>query len=193
MGQECKENWWQGRESHTCGLPSLLESLPMPRDDERFSDRSPDDRGGDKWDRSEQWEDADDGGQRRHWRDDREPDGRFWRRKELRKIAIYQKVICVCILAYLIAVVAQFALPDVGRLLLGLGILGVALAAAVFVFLLSMELYGTGLAIVFLLLTLIPCVGLITLLVINSKATATLQRHGYRVGLLGARLSDFDE
>jgi hypothetical protein len=42
------------------------------------------------------------------------------------------------------------------------------------------------------LLTIIPYVGLIVLLIINSRATGVLNKHGYRVGLFGASLSDFD-
>ena len=40
------------------------------------------------------------------------------------------------------------------------------------------------------LLALIPCIGLITLLIINSKATSILRRNGIRVGFLGANLAD---
>jgi hypothetical protein len=40
------------------------------------------------------------------------------------------------------------------------------------------------------ILTLIPCVGLIVLLIINSKATGILKKNGVRVGLLGAKMSD---
>ncbi|HZZ81823.1 MAG TPA: hypothetical protein VFE62_25205 [Gemmataceae bacterium] len=41
------------------------------------------------------------------------------------------------------------------------------------------------------MLTLIPCVGLIVLLVINGAATSTLRQYGYHVGFLGADLSQF--
>lgn len=60
------------------------------------------------------------------------------------------------------------------------------IVATVFVFLLSIKVYGTGLGIVLGVLTLIPCVGLIVLLVVNGKATSVLSRNGIRVGLLGA-------
>jgi hypothetical protein len=39
----------------------------------------------------------------------------------------------------------------------------------------------------------VPCLGLIALLVANAEATRELQRFGYRVGLLGAALSQFAE
>jgi len=39
------------------------------------------------------------------------------------------------------------------------------------------------------ILTLIPCIGLIVLLVVNGKATGILKQNGIKVGLLGANLS----
>jgi predicted Zn finger-like uncharacterized protein len=113
-------------------------------------------------------------------------------RADLQAIATYQKAVLVCILVYIIAVVAQFALPANLRLFLGIAALGVSLAAAVFVFLLATKVYSTGLGIVLAILTLLPCIGLITLLIINSKATSTLNRNGVHVGFLGAKLSDLD-
>src|SRR5207249_7556152 len=87
---------------------------------------------------------------------------------------------------------AQFALPPELRPLMLIPVGPVVLTATVFVFLLSIKVYGPAMGIVLAVLTLIPCVGLIALLVVNSKATSTLQRAGFRVGFLGATLSDFD-
>ncbi len=106
----------------------------------------------------------------------------------VREIAMRQKVVLVCILIYLVAVVAQFALPPELRLFLGLGVLGVIVVATVFVFLLATKLYGTGLGIVLGILTLIPLLGLLVLLIVNAKATSTLREHGIKVGLLGAKI-----
>jgi hypothetical protein len=50
---------------------------------------------------------------------------------------------------------------------------------------------STGVGILLALLALIPCVGLIGLLIINGKATSVLKDYGIRVGLLGAKMSDF--
>jgi hypothetical protein len=61
-----------------------------------------------------------------------------------------------------------------------------SIAGTVFVFMLAMKVYSTGLGIVLGLLTLIPCVGLIVLLIVNGKATSVLQANGISVGLLGA-------
>lgn len=43
---------------------------------------------------------------------------------------------------------------------------------------------------VYVILMLIPCVSLITLLVLNYKATAVLRTHGVHVGLFGAKKED---
>ena len=113
--------------------------------------------------------------------------------QELRQIALYQKAICICILVYVVAMAAQFLLPVELRPILAVVALPACITAAVFVFLLSLRLYSVGVGVLFGLLTLIPLVGLVTLLVLSSKATGTLQMNGYKVGLLGADLSQFDE
>jgi hypothetical protein len=110
-------------------------------------------------------------------------------RADVRSVAVYQKVILFCILAYIAALVASFAMPPALRLFMGLGMMGVGLVSAVFVFLLAIKVYNVALGILFGVMTFIPCIGLVTLLVINSKATNVLKAHGYRVGLLGADLS----
>ena len=61
------------------------------------------------------------------------------------------------------------------------------MTASVFVFLLATKVYSTGVGIAMGILTLIPCLGFIALLIINAKATSTLNLNGVRVGLLGAK------
>jgi hypothetical protein len=111
------------------------------------------------------------------------------RRDDLRKVAGYQKGILVCILIYLVCVALQFALPANARLFVALGVLVVGVAATVFVFLLSIQVYSTGLGILYAILTMVPCVGLLMLLIINGKATTILRNNGIPVGFLGADLS----
>lgn len=113
---------------------------------------------------------------------------RSW--SDLRQIAWFQKGILLCILAYITAVGVQFAIPPHLRFVLLVVVIPVALAASVFVFLVAIKLYDVGLGVLFGILTLIPLIGLIMLLVINSRATAVLQENGIHVGLLGARISD---
>ncbi len=110
-------------------------------------------------------------------------------REDLKSVAQYQKGILVCISVYLIAVISQFAIPAEFRFILVLGVLVVGLAGMVFVFLLATKAYSTGVGVLLAILTLIPCLGLIVLLVINGKATGILKQNGIKVGLLGANLS----
>lgn len=110
--------------------------------------------------------------------------------EDLRSTALYEKGINLCILAYLPLVVLQFAIPPEARLFIALAIIPISITATVFVFLLATKVYSTGLGILLGILTLIPCIGLIVLLIINAKATTVLKERGIRVGLLGAKMSD---
>ena len=110
-------------------------------------------------------------------------------REDLKAVARYQKGILVCILIYLIAMIGQFAIPADFRPLIGLGILVVGLVGTVFVFLLAIKVYSTGVGVLLGILALIPCIGLIALLVVNGKATGILKQNGINVGLLGADVS----
>lgn len=114
------------------------------------------------------------------------------KRSDLRSVAIYQKAILLCILLYICVAGARFLMPPEIQLLVSLALVPVAITSTVFVFLLATKTYGTGLGIVLGILTLIPCVGLIVLLIVNGRATSTLREHGIQVGLLGARLSDLN-
>lgn len=111
-------------------------------------------------------------------------------RADLRKVAQYQKAILVCILVYLLAVFGQFLLPPQLRPLLALGVIVVGLVSTVFVFMLALKIYSTGTGIILGILVLVPCLGLIILLIINSKATKILTQNGIKVGLLGANASE---
>ena len=46
---------------------------------------------------------------------------------------------------------------------------------------------------VYIILAFIPLVNLIALLILNGKATKTLKANGIKVGLMGARMADFDK
>jgi hypothetical protein len=116
----------------------------------------------------------------------------FHTRAELRRIAKYQRAIIGCILLNICAYALAMALRDQAPLIfLGI-VLVVGVVSTVFVFLLSVELFGPVIGVLCGFLTLVPCVGLITLLVISSQATGTLRRHGYHVGFFGAAPSQFD-
>jgi hypothetical protein len=112
----------------------------------------------------------------------------------VRYIATAQKRIILCILVqlclYAILIAGQVALPLPVRLALLLAMLTTNVVAMVFVFQLTTKLYGTAIGIVLGILVLMPCAGLITLLIVNSKATALLRANGLKVGLLGAKVPD---
>lgn len=110
-------------------------------------------------------------------------------RADLRSVATYQKAIQICILIYFVVAYCQFALPPELRPLLFLGIIASGITGMVFVFLLATKVYGTGLGAVLGILTLIPCIGLIPLMIVNGKATNVLRQNGIRVGLMGANVS----
>lgn len=114
-------------------------------------------------------------------------------RNDLREIAKRQRAIMICILVYIIAVIAQFILPPELRIIVSIAILAVMVTATVFVFMLAIALYSTGVGIVLGILTMVPLVGLIVLLIVNGKATNVLREHGIQVGLMGARLDQVPE
>ncbi len=104
----------------------------------------------------------------------------------IREIATRQRALILCILLYLVAVAAQFFVPPQLQLVFDFGVLGIIVVSTVFVFLLCTKLYGVGIGILLGFLTLVPCAGLVTLLIVNAKATAILRKAGLKVGLLGA-------
>ncbi|GAB4151700.1 MAG: hypothetical protein Tsb009_27210 [Planctomycetaceae bacterium] len=112
----------------------------------------------------------------------------------LREIAIYQKGVLITVALYIVAIVVNsglkfhFSFPV--AILLLISLLGIG---AVFTFLLSTRVYGFRDGLILGIFTLIPIVGLVILLVVNSKATKLLKEHGLKVGLLGVRLSDFNQ
>ena len=105
---------------------------------------------------------------------------------DLRKIAIRQRAIMFCILAYFGCGLSSFILPAQLRPFCGLGLVAAALTGMVFVFMLAMALYNPALGIILGILTLVPLLGLLVLLMVNNKATTELRQHGITVGLLGA-------
>jgi len=62
----------------------------------------------------------------------------------------------------------------------------VALFAMVAIFLVANELTHVVVAGLCTLLMIVPCISLITLLVVNQMATSYLQQRGVKVGFMGA-------
>jgi hypothetical protein len=127
---------------------------------------------------------------------------RSGRREDLKRVAVYQKGLLVCILVqlilfiavFLIIEVSQFAIPPEDRFILlhlfNLAYSLVAITGTVFTFLLAIKVYNVVAGALLGLLTLIPCLGLIVLLIVNQKATHILQQNGIKVGLMGANLRE---
>jgi len=110
----------------------------------------------------------------------------------LREIAGRQRAIILCILGQIFLYVILVSMQNRAPLMLALAVLllflAVTLTGTVFTCLLSIKLYGTAVGVVLGILTLVPCVGLIVLLIVNGKATAILKKNGIAVGLLGAKM-----
>ena len=122
--------------------------------------------------------------------DDYEPRRERLPRETLRGIAGNQKVIIAFIAIYLGLVVVQFAIPPETRIFLAIVAVPMFLIDAVLVFLLATKVYTTPVVVILGILTLVPCVGLIVLLIINGKATSILKANGIHVGLFGASMAD---
>ncbi len=116
---------------------------------------------------------------------------RSGRRADLRSVAVAQKTIIVCILLNFVAIGAQFVIPPQWALFIGLGYLVIAIVQLVAVFSLAMRVSGTGPGILYGIGSMIPCIGLLILLMINSRATKILTANGHHVGLFGTDLSKF--
>ncbi len=69
------------------------------------------------------------------------------RREDLKSIATYQKGILVCILIYLLTIVGNFFIPEDVQILLGLALAVLGVVSTVFVFLLAIKVYNTGVGI----------------------------------------------
>lgn len=155
-------------------------------DDDEPRDRRRDDRQDDDADRPR--------GRRRSSEEDDYDDeprrGRGLPPEKLRAVAVRQKGIIFCILGYFLCVVGQFVIPQDLRIFMAIPGLIVVVTATVLVFMLSIELHGVGMGVLLGILTLIPCLGLIVLLIVNQQATSLLKKHRVRVGLLGANMSD---
>jgi len=102
---------------------------------------------------------------------------------KLELVASGQRLVIYAILVDLAAVILKIVVDPA---LLSLSLVGLALS------LFGIYRLSTGLAmstankVVVVICMFIPLVSLVTLLVLNSKATKALRTAGYRVGLLGA-------
>jgi len=110
-------------------------------------------------------------------------------REKIKRVAMYQKGVLVCLFLQLMAIAVGSAGPMATRELLGYGLFVLWIVGAVFVFLLAITCSGTSTGVLAGIGALIPYFGIIVLLIVNNSATRTLKDEGIRVGLLGADLS----
>jgi hypothetical protein len=125
------------------------------------------------------------------------------KREGLRTIALYQKYLIMCVLGLLTANILSIVLSSTsgGRppggpvlglvLLIALAALAAWIGGIVLGAMLANKVYNEVAAIFVGILSLIPCINLVTWLVVNGKATRLLRDKGIEVGFLGADLSDF--
>jgi hypothetical protein len=105
---------------------------------------------------------------------------------DLETIASGQKLIIFGILCYFGIILTRFVFPPLGLIAL--------LAAVVLGILGTLRLVGgfgypLHIRILLIIALFIPLIGLITLLILNGKATTILREGGYTVGILGASRS----
>jgi len=94
-----------------------------------------------------------------------------------------QKFVVWAILLYFVAVLARAVIGPLALVLL-LGCIGLSWFG---IYRMGRGLgYALWVRVILVLLMLIPLVGLLVLLALNSKATSRIKAAGYRVGLLGA-------
>ena len=109
-------------------------------------------------------------------------------REKLRNIAKYQRWVIYALLANIAGNILAFGTMGQGmgvRAVVGVAVLAIAVFAIVAIFLLAKEVSNVGIGVLCGVLMCVPCISLITLLIVNQMATSYLQRHGIKVGFLG--------
>ena len=123
-------------------------------------------------------------------------------KERLKRIASNQRKMLVCILLMiLLAIVSAFdrfsgsetsLFGEAMELIPVYVYYAVNICAFIFLVLLAANSYNTTLGgILFGLLCLIPCVGILVLLGINQQATRLLRGNGIKVGFWGAKMDQF--
>ena len=93
---------------------------------------------------------------------------------------------------FLLDIVFIFVIPPPFTIIVRLIVLADVVVDTVIIFMLAIKVYHIAVGIILGILTLVPCLGLLVLLLINSKATSILIQNGFKVGLLGDKLSTID-
>lgn len=114
-------------------------------------------------------------------------------REKMKSIARYQRLVIFALLANIglniVSFAARGAMGGQGGIIFSLVILVAALAVIAFsitsMFLLANTLHNPIVGVLCACLMIIPCVSLITLLIINQQATTFLTSRGVKVGFMG--------
>ena len=114
-------------------------------------------------------------------------------REKMRSVARYQRLVMYALLANIGLNVLSLGLRGSVRGEAGLGvalaILAAALAIAAFsvtaMFLLANTLHNPVVGVICAVLMFVPCISLITLLIVNGQATSFLSSRGVKVGFMG--------
>jgi hypothetical protein len=102
-----------------------------------------------------------------------------WTKIDLIEVAKWQKNIMWMILISLVAMFIPYATIVTG------------IIQIYFIYKLAAAVRSSA-AWLYIILAFVPLIGLLALLHINGKATKTLQANGVTVGLMGARMADFE-
>jgi cellulose synthase/poly-beta-1,6-N-acetylglucosamine synthase-like glycosyltransferase len=105
---------------------------------------------------------------------------RRWSKADLMAVAKYQKNILWMILISLPAFIRPITILLAGVI------------QAYFIYRLASAL-RLPITLLYMVLAFVPFVSLLSLFHLNSKATNLLQEHGITVGLMGARMAEFDD
>jgi len=121
------------------------------------------------------------------------PDGRVRTARDIRAIARGQRGVIACILANIVGMIVlmatrQYTEPFAG--FVGLAILAFAAVNLYFAAPLGYRVGSVILGVGAGLASLIPCVGLLALVLINQRATKILRAAGLRVGFFGVSSSE---
>ncbi|WP_028578713.1 hypothetical protein [Desulfogranum japonicum] len=105
--------------------------------------------------------------------------------EETLKIAKGQKKVIYAILVNILAYILQIYIGQIAALV---NLFAIGLSTAGLIQMSKGMKYSTTAIILLVLLFFIPVINLLVLLRINGKATSYLQKRGYTVGLLGAKM-----
>jgi hypothetical protein len=114
-----------------------------------------------------------------------------WDRIRLRQLANRQRAVMFLILGQIGLLIVYGVAPPGLKPIASLLLIAIGLATLVSVVLFALSLGSTLLAILMGLVAIVPCLSLLCLLIVNQRANAIFERHGVKVGFLGADPGQF--